>query len=148
MVEELSRWNNGKGIDLQSWVGCMGNFCLAVGYTTVFWPRFTLFEDHILREGFSLSNLRAYEESRQKDRTSVEWVMNHLHIADIQHAGCKDISEDRIMFLGRVLKEIHEVKLRSQFPDRPCEVEFFEPEDRTDLVQYQITYWQRETRYP
>jgi hypothetical protein len=40
MRAELRAWNNGNGIDLESWVGCQGNFRLAVGYTTVFWPRF------------------------------------------------------------------------------------------------------------
>jgi len=45
MIQELSAWNNGKGIDLESWTGCSGNFKLAVGYSTIFWPKFNLVED-------------------------------------------------------------------------------------------------------
>jgi len=41
----LAAWNNGDGIDLESWVANEGNFSLAVGYASIFWPAFTLFED-------------------------------------------------------------------------------------------------------
>jgi hypothetical protein len=52
MDAELAAWNNGGGIDLEMWIGCQGNFALAVGYACVFWPAFTLFDGYILREGF------------------------------------------------------------------------------------------------
>lgn len=38
-------------------------------------------------------------------------MMNHLHIADIQHYGCEDISRERLVYLGRVLLEIYRAKL-------------------------------------
>jgi hypothetical protein len=47
MKEELGAWNNGQGIDLESWVGCEGNFSLAVGYTTIFCPQFIEYKDYI-----------------------------------------------------------------------------------------------------
>jgi hypothetical protein len=143
MIQELSAWNNGKGIDLESWTGCSGNFKLAVGYSTIFWPKFNLVEDYIFREGFRFGSLRDFEKKQNGDRKIVEAAVNHLHIADIQHCGCEDISEDKIMFLGKVLKEIWETKLHWQFPDRPCEFEFYEPEDRTNLVEFQLTFWQK-----
>lgn len=143
MLAELAAWNNGKGINLSSWIGCSGNFRLAVGYSTVFWPRFVLFEDYILREGFSLEALRGFERQCGAAGRSVEVVMNHLHIEDIQHYGCDDVTEPRIAYLGRVLKEVYEAKLQWQFPDRPCEVSLLEPEDRTDLTGFQLTFWQK-----
>ena len=60
MRDELSAWNNGAGIDLPSWVGCQGNFSLAVGYATIFWPEFVEFEGYILRQGFSERSLRGF----------------------------------------------------------------------------------------
>ncbi len=145
MVEELAAWNNGKGIDLESWVVCSGNFKLAIGYSTVFWPKFKLVEDYIFREGFQWDScsLAEFEKQQNGDKKVVEATANHLHIADIQYFGCEDISEDKIVFLGRILKEIWESKLRSQFPDRPCEVLFFEPEDRKDLIAFELTFWQK-----
>jgi len=143
MLSELSAWNNGKGIDLESWVGCSGNFRLAVGYSTVFWPRFVLFEDYILREGFSVDTLRGFERQCKADKHNVELIMNHLHIADIQYYGCEGMTEERVVYLGRILREIYEAKLRWQFPDCPCEVSFYEPDDRTDLTAFQIIFWQK-----
>jgi hypothetical protein len=145
MVAELSAWNNGKGIDLESWIACSGNFQLAVGYSTIFWPKFVLFEDYIFRdrEGLKSEQVRASEADCKRDKRSIEWVFNHLHIADIQYHGCEDLSEDKIMFLGQTLREIWEAKLRWQFPDRPCVVEFYEPEDRNNLVEFQLSFWQK-----
>jgi len=142
MVQELSAWNSDKGIDLGSWVNCVGDYKLAVGYSTIFWPRFTLFEDYILREGFSVESLRGFEKTSES-KSSVESVMNHLHIADIHYSDHKNKSEDKIVFLGKILKEIYEIKLRTQFPDRPCVVEFYEPDDREDLVEFQLSFWQK-----
>jgi hypothetical protein len=139
MIPELSSsWMN----SLEHWVDCNGNYSLAVGYATVFWPTFVPFEDYILREGFDVENLRVWERQQKGNKRDVESLLNHVHIGDI-HQEHKDISEDKIVFLGRVLKEIWEAKLRWQFPDRPCEVEFYEPEDRTNLIEFQLSFWQK-----
>jgi hypothetical protein len=142
MKSELAAWNNGAGIDIESWVGCEGRFSLAVGYSTVFWPSFTLFERYILREGFSEASLRSFEQNG-RGRQSVEWLMNHLHIADIQYYGCSDASKDKLLLLGNVLKEIYEAKLLWQWPDHPCRVEFYIPDDQDDLMKYQLSFWQK-----
>lgn len=142
MKAELAAWNNGNGIDLESWIGCEGRFSLAVGYASVFWPGFTLFDGYILRDGFLENNLRGFEQQGQR-RQSVEWVMNHLHLEDIQHGDCQDISRDKLLVLGNALKEIYEAKLQRQFPDRPCTVEFFIPDDPDDFTEYQISFWQK-----
>jgi len=142
MKAELAAWNNGEGIDIESWIGCSGSFSLAVGYACVFWPNFVLFDDYILWEGFSESSLRGFE-SQQISRKSVEWTMNHLHIADIQSGGCADISRDKLLHLGIVLKEIYEAKLLKLFPNNPCNVEFYKPPDEDDLIEYQLSFWQK-----
>ena len=143
MLPELAEWNNGKGIDLESWIGCSGNFRLAVGYSAIFWPRFILFEDYIFREGFKVESVRGFEEQCKGNKRRVEAVLNHLHVADIQYHGCEDVTEQRVVYLGRVLKEIYAAKLAWQFPDRPCEVSFCEPDDPADLIGYEITFWQK-----
>jgi hypothetical protein len=143
MKDELAAWNNGAGIDLESWVGCEGRFALAVGYATVFWPQFVEFEGYILRKGFSEKSLRGFESEKGSSRRSVEWVMNHLHLQDIQFAGCPDISQDKLILLGNVLKEVYQAKLQWQFPHRPCTVELYVPED-DDLSDYQLSFWQKQ----
>jgi hypothetical protein len=142
MKAELAAWNNGDGIDLESWIGCEGKFSLAVGYASIFWPAFTLFQGYILPADVTEKALRGCERNGTS-RKSVEWVMNHLHIAHIQHGGCRDISKDKLLVLGNVLKEIYQAKLQWQFPDRPCTVEFFIPDDSDDLMEYQVSFWQK-----
>jgi hypothetical protein len=141
MKAELAAWNNGAGIDLESWIGCEGRFSLAVGYASIFWPAFTLIEGYILPQGVSEDSLRSWEQNG-RSRQSIECVMNHVHIADI-HYGCGDISIDKLLVIGNVLKEIYEAKLNWQFPDRPCSVELLIPDDPDDLTGYQLSFWQK-----
>ncbi|MGA8088563.1 MAG: hypothetical protein WCA10_14740 [Terracidiphilus sp.] len=146
MKAELAAWNNGAGIDLESWIGCEGRFSLAVGYASIFWPTFTLIEGYILPQGVSEGSLRSWEQGG-RSRQSIEWVMNHVHIADI-HYGREDISIDKLLVIGNVLKEIYEAKLHWQFPDRPCSVELFIPDDPDDLTGYQLSFWQKSHETP
>ena len=143
MSAELDAWNSGSGIDLESWIGCEGRFSLAVGYAAVFWPEFVEFDGYILRKGFSEESLRGFESQARADRKGTEWLMNHLHIADIHHFGCPDLTKDKIVVLGAVLREIYEAKLRYVFPERPCTVEFSVPADSEDLMEYQLSFWQK-----
>lgn len=142
MAAELGAWNDGRGIDLESWVGCEGSFRLAVGYSTIFWPRFVEFEGYILRAGFSVDSLRRFEATCEADRRKIETVLNHLHIADIQYFGCEDLSADKALLLGNTLREIYEAKLLWQFPDRPCTVSFYVPDDPAELTAYEVSFWQ------
>lgn len=142
MKAELGRWNNGEGIDLESWACCSGNFALAVGYLAMFWPRFTRFEGYILREGFSVDSLRGFESQPGSTPHSVEWVMNHFHIADLHRHEEDLLTEDKVVLIGRALTEMYQAKLVWQFPETPCIVKFYEPEQDGDLIDYQISFWQ------
>jgi hypothetical protein len=109
MATELSsNWMN----SLEHWVDSTCNYGLAVGYSTVFWPTFVLYEDYILREGFTLDTVRSWEKQCKGNKRDVESVLNHIHIADI-HQNRDDISEEKVVFLGRVLKEIRGSSARS-----------------------------------
>jgi hypothetical protein len=141
MQAELGTWNDGRGIDLESWVGCLGNFSLAVGYASIFWPSFIKFEEYILRHGFSENSLRGFEKQHSSNKAGIERVMNHLHLDSIQHLGCEDISADKLLALGQILEDIYDVKLRRDFPNVRCAVEFYVPPDRDELDQYQISFW-------
>jgi len=140
MKAELDAY--GAGIDLRSWVACEGTFRLAIGYAAIFWPEFVEFEGFILRASFAVDSLRGFQQQKGIDRAGVESVMNHLHIADIQHYGCPDASPDKLLQLGRVLEQIYDAKLRWQFPTRPCRVSLYVPPEPTDLIGYEITFWQ------
>ena len=142
LISELPKWNNGAGIDPESWVGCSGSFELAIGYSLVFWPRFVEIDGYVLREGCSRQNLQSWKAGNDCERQSIEAVMNHLHIADIQHFEAAK-NEAQLRFLGRVLKEIHETKLQRDFPNRAFTVTFND-EPGLDLIEYQLTFYQNQ----
>ena len=141
LIPELTAWNNCNGIDVESWIGCSGNFKLAVGYSTLFWPAFVEFEDYVLREGFTVDALRAWERQCGADRQAIESVMNHLHIADTHFYGCPDLNRDRVVHLGRTLREIYIAKLAWQFPERSFSVSF-DPSDCDNPIDCQLTFFQ------
>ena len=142
MKEPLAAWNSGGGIDLESWVACEGSFSLAVGYASVFWPAFVVHGEYVFRQGFSQDSLSGFEREYRGDRRAIEAVMNHLHISDLQHYGCEDLTLVKVLVLGETLRDVYETKLARDFPDRPCRVIFEKPEMIDDLESYQISFWQ------
>ena len=146
MQVELQDWNTSHRVDLEGWVGCEGRFALAVGYASVFCPEFFEFEDYILRgEGPSegvVRAIRGFESGPCATPRSVEWTLNHLHICDIQHYGCPDIAADRLVAIGTALKKIYEARLAHLFPERPCVVQLYIPDDPQALQDYQLSFWQ------
>ena len=144
LIPELKDWISGGGCSAREWVECVGNYPLAIGYSFIFWPSFVRFERYVLREGFSEGALRGFESNPGVGRTAVEWVMNHVHMADIHYNAKPQPNEAQLRYLGRILKEIHEVKLRADFPDLRFEVEFYD-KPGIDLIDLQVSFWQVET---
>jgi hypothetical protein len=142
LIPELKDWNGGDGIDAPGWIDCSGNFQLAVGYSQIFWPRFVEHDGMILREGFNLESLEGCVRCYDGDKSAVEAMMNHKHIADIHYCGCPDATHERLIHLGRVLQQIYECKIRCQFPERDIVVEF-DDSPQEDLISYQLTFYQR-----
>lgn len=142
MRAELDAWNNGKGIELEMWIGCEGRFALAVGYLTIFWPEFEVIEGFIVRKGSSADAIRDFTCQPGSSRLSVETTINHIHLVDLHYRGCPDATPDKLLVLGAALKEIYETKLKWQFPDRPCNVRLYIPEDASALDEYELTFWQ------
>ena len=142
LIPELSSWNNGAGITPEDWVGCVGNFELAIGYSRLFWPDFVEHDGLVfLADGFSDDGYRDWTRHSSGDRRAVETVMNHRHVFDhfSHHGGTA--SEEQVVYLGRVLKEIWQAKLARDFPGRRFVVSF--PEDPVDyLTDYEVTFWQ------
>lgn len=144
LIPELKDWNNGKGIDVESWIGCVGDFQKAIGYSTIFWPAFAEVEGCIVREGVSRKNVLQWLEQYKGDRKGVEAAVNHLHLKDLHHANCEDVSPERLAHLGRLLKEIYECKLKRDFPNRSFVVEYEEPEKKKQTSDYMLTFYQLE----
>jgi hypothetical protein len=141
LVPELSTWNDGAGIDIDSWLACIGTYEHAVAYGRLFWPEFTLHEDCVFFAGFSVDSFRGFMEQTAGNKKAVEAVMNHRHILDLFPNVTPEPSLALVVHLGRLLKEIWASKLRRDFPTRNVVVSF--PEDgNADLVDFEITFFQ------
>jgi hypothetical protein len=141
LIPELPKWNNGAGIDVVSWIGCVGDFEKAIGYSTIFWPKFVEIVGFIVREGTTKDNIKSFEKQCGGERKQIESLINHLHIRDIQYWECPGSTPERLAYLGKVLKETYECKLKRDFPDRQLVVELTEG-DSEDLDGFMITFYQ------
>jgi hypothetical protein len=141
MTDELEAYHGGEGISLDHWITLVGNYRHALGYLSLFWPQFVFFEKYILLEGFKEQSVRDIEASKGATPKSVEWGLNHQHL-DLYFWDKKDISSDKLVLLGNTLQEMYQAKLRWQFPDRPCIVEFSQPDDPDHFEAYEVSFWQ------
>jgi hypothetical protein len=142
LIPELSNWNNGKGIDILSWIGCVGDYEKAIGYSIVFWPEFIAVEDLIVREGTKKDDVKKWLDECKGERKKTEALINHLHIRDIQYWNCPGATPERLSYLGQILKEIYECKLKKDFPKREFVVELQEGNE-DDLDGFMLTFYQR-----
>ena len=116
LVPETREWNGGRGIDLLSWVGCVGSFEHAIAYGELFWPEFVEFDGCIFFAGFSQESYRGFMAQTGANKQAVEAVMSHRHILDFFTQ--KDIEPTRpqVVYLGRLLKRCGLRNLSVTFP--------------------------------
>lgn len=142
LIPELTKWNEGRGIDIESWIYYLGSHEHAIAYAQLFWPDFTVHDDCVFLE-VTEENYNEWLEHTGGDKQAVETVINHRHILPMFFIESDGPSEDQIVYLGRLLKEIWACKLRRDFPDRHFTVSFPEGETK-DLIDYEVTFFQDE----
>lgn len=141
LVPETRDWNNGLGIDLESWIGCTGGFEQAIGYGELFWPEFLEMDGCVFFAGVAETNYRDWMQHTGGDKRAVETVLNHRHITDLFSGQGAQPSRHQVLYLGRLLREIWGVKLASDFPQRRFVVSF--PENGSeDLLDHVVTFYQ------
>ena len=146
LIPELAKWNNGAGIDLLSWVRCVGRLDHAIAYGAYFWPDFTVHDDCIFLHPLGApSAIVVYDDWMRHckgDRTAVERVMNHQHIADLFGDPEFEPTPQALVHLGRLLQEMWSCKLVRDFPERRVTV-VLSGEGSEDLLDYEITLFQQ-----
>jgi hypothetical protein len=143
LIPELKRWNNGIGIDVESWIGCVGDFQKAIGYSSIFWPKFVEIEGCVVNASTPIENLKQWLDDCKGDLHAVEAMVNHLHISDIHHAECEDATPERLKYLGSILKDIYECKLKRDFPAKIFRVDFDDnPKNPDHIDDFILTFYQ------
>ena len=126
------------GPSAEGWLFNFGNFDLAVGYTLIFWPRFIVIDDYVLRHGATKKNLLDFLKTTNGNSIATQAIMNQIHISDLHF---KNINEAQARYLGKTLRAIHNAKLGVDFPDRTFVVKFND-EPGLNLLDYELTFWQ------
>lgn len=128
LIPELSQWNDGRGIDIGSWISTIGNYEHAIAYGHLFWPEFVEHDDCIFRlDAFNPENYQAWLKSTLSDKTATEKVMNHIDIGALFPNSTTETKQQEI-YLASLLKETWECKLQRDFPDLSPVVELFDCE--------------------
>src|SRR5439155_16592660 len=83
LIPELADWNNGAGVDIDTYLAGVGSYEHAIAYARLFWPEFTIHEECVLFADFSYDSFRGFMESTHGNRRAVEALMNHQHILDM-----------------------------------------------------------------
>jgi hypothetical protein len=144
LIPELRAWNNGAGIDVESWIASVGNYEQLIAYGKVLWPEFLEYDDCVFfADRFTKDNYRAFMDQTKQNKRAVETVMNHTHIIDICCNAQPRPNRDMILFVGRLLKDIWQAKLSRDFPKRRITVSFPE-EHQDDLLQYEVSFFQEQ----
>ena len=147
LIPEIRDWkvSNGQQFDIEDWIAIEGNIKLAIGYSIVFWPTFLEHDECVfIKSHFSPENFNEWLNVEYVDNYGqIEAVINHLHIMDLftgeRH---NEITNEQIIYLGNILREIYEVKLKAEFPTRNFVVTFNGNDENQDLIDYQLTFYQ------
>jgi hypothetical protein len=143
LIPELKTWNSGKGVDIATWISCEGDHKHLIGYAQILWPHFVEHDGCIfLGESIDEDNYRAWLAQTKGDKKRVEAVINHRHIVDLFSRSQHDPpTQDVVLYIGRLIKEIWQTKLSHDFPGREITVTF--PDDALkDILEYEITFFQ------
>jgi predicted oxidoreductase (fatty acid repression mutant protein) len=109
-------------------------------YQEMFWP------DFIEHDGcvFLAFNRNAYQQWHRQtggDRRKIESLMNHRHVVDLLPKAVESPTRGLVILFGQLLRDVWDAKLRRDFPTRKFCVSF-PPEERIDLTDYEITFYQ------
>ena len=142
LIPELKAWNHGAGIDLNRSIGGEGNYEHFIGYGRMLWPQFMEYDDCVLfTDRFTEKNCRAFMEQTKGDNRAVEVVMNHWHIEDMFCSAEPRSTQEMILYIGRLLKDIWQPKLAPDVPNRSVSVSFPE-EYQEDFLNCEISLFQ------
>ena len=56
LVPQIREWNGGEGINIKDWISCIGSYEHAIGYSTLFWPKFVLHDGCLLRKHLKITS--------------------------------------------------------------------------------------------
>jgi hypothetical protein len=111
----------------------------AISCGRLFWPDFVEHDGCILFANFNQESYEGFMKQTGGNKKAVEAVMNHEHLSDLFPNN--EPTERQVIYLGRLLKDIWQTKLKRDFPAQQISVEFYE-QDCKYPEDFQITFYQ------
>ncbi|MFC7339670.1 hypothetical protein ACFQY0_20970 [Haloferula chungangensis] len=146
LITDLDDWESHNSCEIgpDGWLAGMGSFNLAVAFSSLFWPEFVTHDDCVFMAPFRDHDAQNYQRlptGCDDDKTRTEVTLNNQHLLDLFPNEKARPTREQVIYLGRTLKDMWQLKLNRDFPDRRMVVSF--PEDYSDdLMDYEITFWQ------
>ncbi|MGC9261370.1 MAG: hypothetical protein ACP5I8_14990 [Phycisphaerae bacterium] len=145
LISELSDWNNGTGITVESWISGIGRYDHFLGYISIVWPEFILYDDCVFRSSPDPKTYHGFMEMFHGNKMEVERVMNHEHVADMFMNKEFSLTEEIVIFIGTRLQQMWSCKLSRDFPGRIFTVEFITDKQSDEveedpLLRYMVTF--------
>lgn len=112
---------------------------LAIAVTKLFWPDVLEFSRGVfLAEGFSEEAFQEWMRQSNGALETVEQKMNLSHVVDLIR-DARNLNQENLTYLGDLLMECWQAKLRSEFPDRTFKIMGgYSPEEE----DFTITFYQ------
>jgi hypothetical protein len=104
-------------------LGAKSGADLAVAFSSLFWPEFVEVEGCVLlRERYSPSQFQDWWKELGGDRSTVEGVVNHVHLWDLFDLDEEAVPDKAIRDLAQVLASTWRCALQHRFPRKAFEV--------------------------
>lgn len=138
LIPELQAWNNGTGISPEDWLSGIARLDEAVTYTALFWPKLVVYKNYVLRHDFSLKNLEM-NEAAHSTRYQIEAMLNYNSLERFfrQEGEIEAVADERARYVGQMMVDMLDAKLRRDMPDRQFRVEMIDDDD-----DFAVTFWQ------
>jgi hypothetical protein len=146
LITDLDDWDAHNNCEMgpDGWLAGMGSFNYAVAFSSLFWPEFVVYDNCVFFAPFREHDVQNYSRlphTSDEDKCRTEVTLNHKHLLDFFPNEEAKPTREQVIYLGRILKDMWQLKLNRDFPDRVIVVSF--PEDYSeDLMDYEITFWQ------
>lgn len=123
-LKNFQRWKQANGDDFSLWdyLSRASRAEVAIAFTKLFWPDFIEHEGGVfLSEAFNVELYQQWKAHLGNDLVAIERVINHQHLDDIL-SGADKVGIKNLFYLGEVLVQMWESRLKSLYPDKDFEV--------------------------
>ena len=124
---------------------------IALGLTELFWPPFVEYEEMAFRgsaedpvDDEASKNLASWANTFNGSGSEVERMVNHEHLVDLfeQRHGEAEPDPEKLIYLGKVVRDMWAAKLKLDFPNRNFNVDLYVSE-QSDIGEWLITFYQQ-----